>query len=392
MTPNTNPTARLGVVATAALMALMALGAQAQTAPAAPTAAAPTAVTIYGSLDQYFNVMHSSAGGHIVSLEDGALFRSRLGFKGSEALGGGPQLKWQIETGFSADSGGQADANRLYDRQAWVGVADARWGEFRMGRQNGPIQTHGGYVDYTARTLGSVINNFGVPSRYDNDLSYQSPRVSTALGTVSTEVHVALPEAPANDALVWQAALDWAQGDWRAGYVGLRGKPAKGATVDKDVVYDNLYANWLWGQGTVYLAFVRSNNSTATAVSNNAGAILGNTGGYNAGTSADLAHFYDLWQVSADWQLTPQLRLGALWGRIGDQSGRGRNANGASVGAYYDLSKRTTLLLLADTQRNSTEAGFRPGGSAGLKSNFATPANVNGQTINGLQAGVVHRF
>src|SRR6185436_8113131 len=97
------------------------------------------------------------------------------------------------------------------------------------------------------------------------------------------------------------------------------------------------------------------------------------TGGYNAGDNPDLHHFYDIWQVSADWYVAPQVRVGALWGVIEDTSGRNQGASGGSIGAYYDLSKRTTLYALADTIHNETNGGFRPAGSAGLKANFTNP-------------------
>jgi len=297
-------------------------------------------VTMYGVIDQYFNYMHSSSGAKVKSLEDGSWLRSRIGFRGIEDLGDGFYAKFQFEGGFSTDTGTQADATRFFDRQTWVGLGTTTIGEFRMGRQNGPIQSHGGYVDYTARNLGSMINNFGVPSRYDNDMAYLSPK----FGGFQFEGHVALPESPVgNHPLIYQAWLDYSISDYRVGYMGLRGRPPSNAAIDEDVKYDNVYANWNYGKGKVYLAFVRSNNNTATAVSNNAGTILGNVGGYNAGTNPDLRNFYNIWQVSADYQATGQLRIGALWGRIQDKSGRDRGANGGSIGAYYDLSKRTML-------------------------------------------------
>jgi predicted porin len=358
-------------------------------AAAVAAQAQSSSVTIYGSIDQYLNYLHSSSGATIKSLEDGAWLRSRIGVRGVEDLGGGLSAKFQMEGGFSADNGTQADGSRFWDRQAWVGLAGKDFGELRVGRQNGPIQTRGGYIDFTARTLGSVINNFGVPSRYDNDLAYLSPR----LHGLQVEAHVALPEAPSgNRALVYQLGLDYASERCRLGYLGLRGRPQAGAAVNKDVVYDNLYANWMYGKGTVYLAYLRSNNNTATAVSNNAGTILGNVGGFNAGSSADLDHFYDIVQISADYQLSARLRVGALWGTIDDRSGRGRGGSGGAIGAYYDLSKRTLLLALLDTQRNDAGGGWRPSGSAGLKTTFSSPGDINGRTINGLQLGIVHRF
>ncbi len=126
-------------------------------------------------------------------------------------------------------------------------------------------------------------------------------------------------------------------------------------------------------------------------ISNSRHQILGNTGGYNAGTSPDLNNFYDVWQASADYQVSSQLRLGALWGRIEDKSGHSRGASGGSIGAHYDLSKRTMPRALVDTIRNDSNGGWRPAGSGGLKSNFSG-ADANGRRIDGMQLGIVHKF
>ncbi|MCZ2498977.1 porin [Xylophilus sp. Kf1] len=355
----------------------------------AQTPAVPTgSVTLYGNVEQYVNYMRSNSGTHFTSLEDGAYLRSRFGFRGVENLGGGYSAKFQLEGGFSGDTGGMADTTRAFDRQSWVGIAGPA-GEVRLGRQNGPILTRGGYIDHTTRTLGSMVNNFGVPSRYDNDIAYLSPRVAGFAG----EVHYALPEVnnSASRQAVYQGAVDYIGETVRLGYIGLRGRPPANALYHRDVVYDNLFANYVYSKGTVYLTYVRSNNVTSNANGNNAGSILGNVGGVVAGTNPDVNNFYRILQLSADYQLTNTLRLGALWGRIEDQSGNGRNANGGTISAYYDMSKRTTLFAMANTLRNDNNAGFRPSGSAGLKTNF-TGGDVNGRTINGVQVGILHRF
>jgi len=355
-----------------------------------------SSVTIYGSIDQYFNYMHSSSSATIRAIEDGAYLRTRLGFRGIEDLGGGYAAKFQLEMGINGDTGAPADTARAFDRQTWVGLAGPA-GEFRVGRQNGPIFARGGYIDFTTRTLGSIVNVFGTPSRYDNDIGYISPR----FGGLQFEGHVALAEQP-NDTrpFIYQAALDYVSNSYRLGYMGLRGRAAANAPINEDVAYDNLYANWMYGKGTVYLAFVRSNNSTATAVSNNAGTILSNVGGapnggagsFNPGTNPDLNNFYNIYQISVDYQITEKMRLGALYGKIDDRSGRNQGADGGAIGVYYDLSKRTMLLALLDTLHNESNGGWRPAGSAGLKSTFTLPSDINGRTINGAQVGIVHRF
>jgi predicted porin len=378
----------------AALASLSATAAQAQ-----------SNVTLYGSIDQYLNYMKSSSGASVRAMEDGALLRSRIGFRGTEDLGNGYAAKFTLENGFATDTGVQADSTRLFDRQAWVGLASP-FGEVRFGRQNGSTFVRGGMVDFTTRTLGSMVNNFGVPSRFDNDIAYLSPKL---FGALQFDVHYALaeqsPAAGGNRQSVFQAGADYTVGPFAAAITTLRAKPANGAAVNKSVFYDMGLVNWNYGPGKVYLTYVRSNNSTRSQVGtsgtyiNNGGTLLGNVGGVVAGSdnattgavAADAYRTYNIWQISADYQVTQQLRLGALIGRINDQ-GSANDASGGAVGAYYDLSKRTTFYGLWDTLRNKGTAGFRPSGSAGLRSGFTAANDVNGRTINGFQAGVVHRF
>lgn len=350
-------------------------------------------VTLYGSIDQYLSYMSSSSGTKLKTLNDGAFLRSRLGFKGTEDMGNGLTTKFQLEHGLSADSGSAADTTRFFDRQAWVGMASSTYGEFRVGRQNTAIFYRGDYIDYGSRTLGSIVNNFGTPSRYDNDISWQSPRWSGLM----LEAHYAMGETTAGSGkqAVYQLAADYLNGPYRVGYAGITGKPPANATYNKSVVYHNLYANYDYGQGKVYAVFIRSNNSTssatATNTSNNGATILGTVGSLMTGSNADVNRFYNITQLSADYRLTPSLRVGALYGRISDTSHSGHDAKGGSVGAFYELSKRTTLLALAETLSNDTNAGFRPSGSAGVSPNF-NGADINGQRINGIQMGVIHRF
>lgn len=361
---------------------------------AAGLASAQTSnVTVYGTVDQYLNYMHSSSGTTIKSLNDGALLRSRLGFRGTEDIGGGVTVKYQLEHGLSADTGAQADATRFFDRQAWVGIASSEYGEVRVGRQNTAIFYRGDYIDFTSRTLGSMVNAFGVPSRYNNDIAYLSPRMAG----VMVEAHFALAEVSGvREQAVFQGAIDYLNGPFRIGYAGLRARAPSGAAQPDSVRYDNLYANYDYGQGKIYATYVRSNNSTSSGTGatliNNGATIVSNVGGVVAGTNADVRRVYDIYQLSADYRVSPALRVGALWGRIHDTSGSGRNASGGTLGAYYALSKRTTLLAQVDTLRNDTNGGFRLAGSAGLSPNFSTANDVNGRTINGVHLGVVHRF
>jgi predicted porin len=383
----------------AALCVLSVTGAYAQaqfstTPPSTtPPSIAPSSITLYGTFDEYLGYIHSNSGRSIVGLNDGALLRSRLGVRGIEDLGGGLRAKYNLEQGINADTGSQADASRLFDRQAWVGI-ESSIGEFRFGRQNTELFYVGGAIDYTDRaTFGSISNNVGVPTRYDNDISYKSPRIAN----FQASAHYALKETGTEMSGrrgVYQFALDYSNGPYRFGYAGLASKPAATATIDRQVQSHNLYADYDYGAGKVYLSYGRTNNVTANANGNTAGAILNNVSIPNnsfPGTDPNVNRFFDIYQISVDYRVTPLLRIGALWGTIKDQSGSDAGANGGSFGGFYDLSKRTTLYSFANWMKNQSNAGYRFSGSGAPSANLAG-ADINGKLLTGFQAGILHRF
>jgi len=355
-----------------------------------------SSVTLYGNVDYYLNYMKSSSGSRLLALQDGAYLRTRLGLKGEKDLGDGYTAKLTLEQGLNDTTGAAADTTRLFDRQLWAGLVTPL-GEFRVGRQNTPIFLCGNYVDYTARTLGSVVNAFGVPSRYDSDIAYISPRKA---GLV-LEAHYSLQGAVVNQTTnqgVSQVALDFDAAPFRLGYAGISAKAAVGATVDRRVNYNCFYANYNYGVGKAYLVFIRTNNNGSTAGSpsgtlSNGGSPLSNVGNsLVSGTDSGANTYYSISQVSADYRLNKKLRIGGLWGRIQDTSGTGKNATGWSTGGYYDAFKDTTVYLLVDSLNNAPNAGFRPSGSAGLTKTFTNPNDVNGQTIKGAHIGFVYKF
>jgi hypothetical protein len=188
--------------------------------------------------------------------------------------------------------------------------------------------------------------------------------------------------------------LDYTNGPYRFGYAGLGSKPAATAPIDRAVQYHNLYGNYDYGQGKIYFTFQRSNNITGNPSGNTAGSILNNVSIPNnnfPGTDANVNRFYNVYQVSADYRVTPMLRVGALYGTILDQSGKDSGARGGNFGGFYDLSKRTTLYSFASWLKNEPNGGFRFAGSAAPSANLAGN-DINGKTVKGFQIGVLHRF
>jgi predicted porin len=356
---------------------------------------------VYGDLDQYLNHMSSSRGAKINALQDGAILRSRLGFTGSKDFGSGFGGQFTLETGFNGTNGTQADqpnanatglttSGRLFDRQAWGGLTSP-YGELRVGRQNAEIQANGNYIDYTERNLGSVINSFGVPSRYDGDVAYISPRISGA----QVAVHYAIGGGGQQNTStfnqgVYQLRADYVTGPIRVAYAGIVAKAPNGALHGNQVYYHNVYANYDYGQGTIYAAYVHSNNGGG-ALNNTGGNEVGNIPTVVSGTNATVGTAYDLYQVSADYRLSSTLRLGGLYGKIKDTVNSSGSASGWSVGAYWQAFSNVTFYGLVDSIDNNSTAGFGLAGSAGLTKNFSG-ANLVGQRINGVQMGGLFRF
>ncbi len=353
-------------------------------------------MTVYGDVDYYLSYMTSSSGSKLIALQDGAYLRTRLGFKGDKDLGNGYFAKFTAEQGLNETNGTQADTTRLFDRQLWAGIATP-YGEFRFGRQNTAIFYRGSYIDFTGRTLGSVVNTFGTPSRYDSDITYISPRWAGLLTELHYSIQGSQPQHSTNQA-VYQGALDYEAGPFRVGYAGIAGKPPAGSVVDKTVFYNNFYGNWDYGKGKVYVVFIRSNNQSTTAgtpagaILNNGGNPLGTTGALVTGTDTGANTYYNIYQISADYYISPTVRIGALYGKIKDDTNDVKNADGWGLGTYWDVTKELMVYGLANSLSNDPGAGFRPSGSAGLTKTFTAPADVNGQRIRMGAIGMVYKF
>lgn len=141
------------------------------------TSAAMAQVTVYGIVDTGVEwLSHSNAAGQSVSKVPGlgGSLPSRVGFKGSEDLGGGLRAIFQLENGFSPDTGALNQGGRLFGRQAYVGLASDAWGAVTVGRLydmtylvQAKADTFGGNL-YSIGSLDGYLPN----ARTDNALGY----------------------------------------------------------------------------------------------------------------------------------------------------------------------------------------------------------------------------
>lgn len=155
----------------------------------AATAHAQSNVTIYGVVDLG---LAKTSGQTLVERENHA---SRLGFRGTEDLGGGLSAIFNLESEILADTGAQK--GNLFDRQATVGLRGA-FGAAYLGRTKNLLDGAQGRVEPFAAdgVVGKVDeammrSGVGV-SRVSNALTYNSPSfngLAVSAQAVASEVN-----------------------------------------------------------------------------------------------------------------------------------------------------------------------------------------------------------
>lgn len=171
------------------------------TALASLAAHAEPNVTVYGRLNATFERVSVGSGGSRTEVVDNA---SRIGFKGTEDLGGGNAVIFQIESRVRVDGG---DAVDLGSRDTFVGLKGSP-GTLRLGRTLGPVyyatydyismhnhdSGHSSDALLSAATMG---NSTAAGGRMNNTIWYTSPSVR---GFTLDVAYALLDEAPQSTA------------------------------------------------------------------------------------------------------------------------------------------------------------------------------------------------
>jgi predicted porin len=156
----------------ATIIALGLIGASAQ---------AQTNVSMYGVVDAAIVGESGGSAGRVTKVTSGAASASRIGFRGTEQLGGGLSAFFTLETGSKIDTGEVDAANTIFNRQALVGVKGGA-GTIALGRQYTPFhKTLTSVADpFSTGYAGSSKNLFpdsGTNVRTSNTVTYASPDV-----------------------------------------------------------------------------------------------------------------------------------------------------------------------------------------------------------------------
>ncbi|MBS7836947.1 porin [Wohlfahrtiimonas chitiniclastica] len=159
------------------------------------------------SFDEKTDVLKKNKRG--LQMED---FGSRLGLKGSEDLGNGTKVIYQLEWGFNGMNG-DANGEGFKNRLAYVGLT-GDWGTVALGRQNNPFteslnagtiadEFNGNYTSALRIATGEVAFGAPMPTRVGNSIAYVSPSFSGFSFTVA-----GIAKAPKELTDVEKALLD----------------------------------------------------------------------------------------------------------------------------------------------------------------------------------------
>lgn len=161
------------------------IGMTAVLATCAGHAVAQSNVTVYGSLDAGLEYQKISAGAagdassHL-GFANGLSKANRLGFRGTEEIGGGTSVFFQIEGGMDLGTGASVPSGVLFNRRSIVG-ARGPWGEVSIGRDYTPAFWAMAYADYTKSGMyggagpTSQIVELGL-IRQSNGVTYTTPK------------------------------------------------------------------------------------------------------------------------------------------------------------------------------------------------------------------------
>jgi len=350
-------------------VAMAALGCQiTQAQTPSPPPVTIYGVTVYGVLDEYLGYTDAS-GKEMKTLDSGGLMASRLGFRGAVDLGNsGLKATYALEHGLSADTGASADTTRVFNRQAWLGLKSATYGEARFGRQNSPQFYMCAEFDVAdCATYGSLLNNVtNYVVRFGNMIEYAAPEIDGVKIQVATSLgEQASPNSNGLNAYI--GAVEYHNGPL---YVGANLATQKSADGGKSAHAAFFGGNYDYGFGKIYAAYFTGNTPNSAPASN----VVGSN--------------YGAWSLSGDFRLTPALSIGALYGSANDKSGAKADATQLSFVGKYVLTDRMEFYAVLARLENKNSADFSLEAAGPIATNTPPPGGKEG----GAQVGMRFMF
>jgi predicted porin len=322
---------------------------------------------------------------------------NRWGLRGSEDLGGGNRLRFQLESNLSVRSGAAGreagstatqSEGSLFDREANITLASERLGSLKLGRGKNLLYDladefdargnwNFGALKPIARYAG-FYSSSGV-SRFDSMLRYTSP----SLGPLSLDAAYSVGGVPGSSRTgagyvagfrldLSPVEIGYAHGEMRLG----------DTQEDTNQRVDLLVAKVMVQAWTFNLGYARTRNPTGGGF-----AAITPTSTVGGRTSADTSF------AGAKWSMTERLSFNAGYYDVRDRvAGGGTNdVQMLALGTVYAFSKRTEIYIDAAHARRSAGATAPFTLVDRYRSDARTPSeSTTDQTA--LNIGIQHRF
>ncbi len=338
----------------------------------AGSASAQSSVDVYGLLDLNFGTTSDFVADHhsVTRVSSGGMNTSRLGFRGSEDLGGGLHAVFQLESGLQADTG-VADSP-LFKRQANVGL-EGTLGRIVIGRSFTTVYDfmikydpmgYAPFYSWAPSGSSAGASKYGMATAFDNMIKYAGK-----VGDFSVGASYGAGEQAGSTADGAKASLgvDYTAGPWSAVTTWERINGTTVATAGQRDVTTAWHVGAMYNAGPLKLQLAARDYRLA------------------AGKPATPTIRATLYWAGASYLLTP---VDTLTGAVYYQDIRNVAAAADADPVLYvarlrhALSKRTDLYLTA----------------AYAKSKHGKPVSISrddpgfGDTQHGLVAGIQHRF
>lgn len=323
------------------------------------SAYAQSSLTLYGILDLY--LQWGQGDRHQTTVQSGGVSSSRLGFKGTEALGTGLSAVFVLESGILADVGAYAQGGLTFGRQAHVGLASSTHGTLSLGRQYVPQYVTLDAADPYGTGAGSAASSgiVATTSRSNNAVVYKSPVWRSLSGTAM--IGLGESESGSRHGNLHGASVQYAPGMLTLGLAWSQIKKASASKAD---------ANYLLLTGAYDLGSFKMTGGLQTV--------------NNLGGSADVDRREFFGGVIVPW--------GQDEFSAGVGAGKTRRLTGSravqwTLGYAHPLSRHTRLYAVGTRIHNGRRAAHTSNAATGTG-----PSTSAGRNVSALLLGVRHAF
>ncbi|WP_028217605.1 porin [Paraburkholderia oxyphila] len=371
----------------------------------ATAAHAQSSVTLYGLIDAGITYTNNEAGHSNWRQTSGTVNGSRWGLRGGEDLGGGLKAIFTLESGFSISNGNSLQNNRLFGRQAFVGLASDWFGSLTLGRQYDSVIDFVAPLSLTASPYGGTIaahpfdnDNLNSSDRINNSVKYTSVNYGgLKFGALYGFSNTAGAFAN-NRAYSFGGSYRYGGLNVAVGYLQLNndinnlaiaaGNPGAVTGTDTFAAGTQRTAggglNYTYGPMTAGVVYTQTNLSNA-----HGGIISAAQAGAAAPIrlQANSAHLQNI-EGNVRYALTPMVTLAGsyTYTRANFGAGENPNYNQVNLQAQYAMSRRTSVYLQGDWQHVSAN----PYGFGAHLNGVSAASSTQDQVA--VSAGLRHAF